>query len=191
MNRKQSDTRPSLRESNQALFNTTDILEVDQKIIDVLKRRALQAPTRRFRLCLHHSPDEVVQEMVIVHCRDNYSRPHRHTTPSSCTIFEGELSVFLFDEDGKVTRRIDLGVRESGKPFSLRIGAGVWHVPVCRSEQLVFYETMTGPFRRESANDWAPWSPDEDDPGGISGYLSGLGIDWSPPQVTTDERSSR
>lgn len=193
MNRRRADPRlpQGLRESNHALFNTGDVLEVDRKMIEVLKERARRAPTRRYRLCLHQSPDEVVQEMVIVHCRDNYSRPHRHTAPSSCTILEGELSVFLFDGDGKVSGRIDLGTQGSGKPFALRLGAGVWHMPVCRSEQLVFYETMTGPFERESANDWAPWSPDEDDTEGISAYLRALGIDWEPPRTAAVERSGR
>lgn len=180
----------NLRESNHALFNTGDVLEVDAAMIADLKQRARTAPTRRFRLCLHQSPDETVQEMFIVHCRDNYSRPHRHAMPSSCTILEGELSVFLFDDAGGVIRRIDLGARDSGKPFCLRLEANVWHMPVCRSEQLVFYETMTGPFRRESANDWAPWSPEEDDIAGIVRYLRDLGIDWTPPGAP-NERSGR
>jgi cupin fold WbuC family metalloprotein len=180
----------TLRETDRALFNTGDVLEVDSAMIEDLKRRARTAPTRRFRLCLHQSPDETVQEMLIVHCRDNYSRPHRHTTPSSCLILEGTLSVFVFDDAGKVTSRIDLAPRASGKPFTLRLGAGVWHMPVCRSEQLVFYETMTGPFQRESANDWAPWSPEEDDVEGIVGYLRGLGVDWSPPRAAPGERSN-
>lgn len=181
MTRKRSHESAPLREADHALFNTGDVLEVDQEMVELLKQRARQSPTRRFRLCLHQSPDEVVQEMFIVHCRDNYSRPHRHETPSSCTVFEGELAVFVFDDDGNVVRRLELGARDSGKPFSLRLEAGVWHMPVCRSEQLVFYETMTGPFRRESANDWAPWSPAEDDVDAITGYLRGLGLDWSPP----------
>jgi glucose-6-phosphate isomerase len=179
-----------LLESNHALFNTGSVLAIDGKMVEYLKQRAHTAPTRRFRLCLHHSAEEAVQEMLIVHCRDNYSRPHRHSTPSSCTILEGELWVFLFDDRGNVVRRIELGARDSGLPFSLRLEAGVWHMPVCRSEQLVFYETMTGPFRRESANDWAPWSPAEDDIEAIVRYLRHLGVEWTPP-VAVDERSRR
>jgi glucose-6-phosphate isomerase len=179
-----------LKESERALFNSGDVLEVDRDTVENLKRRARQAPTRRFRLCLHHSADEPVQEMLIVHCRDNYSRPHRHTTPSTCLVLEGELRVFLFGAEGAVVRRIDLGPRESGKPFTLRIEAGLWHMPVCRSEQLVFFETMTGPFRRDSANEWAPWSPAEDDAAGVVRYMADLGVVWTPP-AAADERSDR
>ena len=166
-----------MRESDQAFFNTDDVLQVDDAMIATLKERALTAPHKRFRLCLHQSPDEQVQEMIVVHCRDNYSRPHHHPdTASSMMILEGELSVFLFDDDGNVTGKLELGPRESGKPFTLRVEAGVWHMPVCRTEQLVFYETMTGPFRRDAVNAWAPWSPAEDDAVGIETYLAGLGI---------------
>jgi len=166
-----------MRESNQALFNTDDVLVVDQAMVNYLKRRALDAPTRRFRLCLHQSADELVQEMIVVHCRENYSRPHHHPeTASSMMILEGELTVFLFDDRGEVTRRLELGARDTGKPFTLRLAPKVWHMPVCRSPQLVFYETMTGPFRRDAINAWAPWSPAEDDADGIADYLARLGI---------------
>lgn len=166
-----------MRESNQALFNTDSVLAVDEAMLEELKLRALTAPHRRYRLCLHHTPDDAVQEMIVVHCRDNYSRPHHHNTASSCLVLEGELSVFLFDGDGQVTQRVDLGPRGSGKPFTLWIGAGVWHMPVCQTPQLVFYETMTGPFRRDDVNIWAPWSPPEDDPAAIEAYLRGFGVD--------------
>ena len=166
-----------MRESNQALFNTEDVLRVDQSLIDELKRRALTAASRRFRLCLHQSPDELVQEMIVVHCRDNYSRPHHHpTTASSMMILEGEVTVFLFDAAGRVTEQVELGTQASGKPFTLRLAPDVWHMPVCRSAQLVFYETMTGPFRRDAINAWAPWSPAEDDEPAIAAYLTALGI---------------
>ena len=49
-------------------------------------------------------------------------------------------------------------------------------MPVCRSEQVVFYETLEGPFDRERVNAWAPWSPAEDDPRAIERYLVSLGF---------------
>lgn len=166
-----------MRESNQALFNTGSVLAVDDAMLEELKRRARTALHRRYRLCLHHTPDDPVQEMIVVHCRENYSRPHFHRSASSCLVLDGELSVFLFDDDGQVTQRVDLGPRGSGKPFTFWIGPDVWHMPVCQTPQLVFYETMTGPFRRDDVNVWAPWSPAEDDPAAIEAYLQCLGID--------------
>jgi glucose-6-phosphate isomerase len=166
----------SVRESDVALFNTDAVLAVDDDLIQYLKKRARTAPSRRFRICLHQSAEEAVQEMIVVHCRENYSRPHRHAAATSCLIIEGDLTVVLFDDDGRETRRIELGTRDSGKPFTLRLGPDIWHMPVCRSEQLVFYETLEGPFERERVNVWAPWSPNEDDAEGIARYLRSLGF---------------
>lgn len=165
-----------MRESNQAFFNTDDVLAVDEQMLEVLKRRALSAPHRRFRLCLHRSESDAVQEMLVVHCRGNYSRPHAHPQPSSMTILEGALTMFLFDADGAPRRTIEMGPRGSGKPFCLQLDAGVWHMPVCRTPQLVFYETMAGPFVRDDVNLWAPWSPGEDDPLAIRAYLESFGV---------------
>ena len=82
----------------------------------------------------------------------------------------------FFDGEGRETRRVELGTKESGKPFSLTVGAHVWHMPVCTSVQLVFHETQAGPFERERVNLWAAWSPREDDPSSIARYLKSLGF---------------
>jgi len=165
-----------MRESKDALFNTDDVLLVDAKLIAGIKRRALHSATHRFRLCLHRTPEDAVQEMIVVHCRDNYSRPHCHRIATSMMIVEGEATVLLFDDEGNVTRRIEMGPRESGRPFTLTLAPSLWHMPVCRSEQLVFYETQQGPFVRDRLNLWAPWSPAEDDPRAIAAYLRRLGV---------------
>jgi glucose-6-phosphate isomerase len=114
--------------------------------------------------------------MIVVHCRDNYSRPHKHAVPTSCLVLKGELTVVLFDDAGRETRRIELAA-DAARPFALRIGPDVWHMPVCRTEQVVFYETLTGPFERDRVNVWAPWSPPEDDREAIARYLRSLGFD--------------
>ena len=41
-----------MRETETALFNTDDVLVVDAALIERLKRRARETPTRRFRICL-------------------------------------------------------------------------------------------------------------------------------------------
>lgn len=164
-----------MRESNQALFNVDSILAVDEEMITLLKERALTAPHRRYRLCLHTSVDEVVQEMIVVHCRGNYSRPHAHPFASSMLILEGALSMYFFDDAGQVVRTVEMGPRGSGKPYALRIGPREWHMPVCRTPQLVFYETMPGPFDRDAVNLWSPWSPPEEDQAAVAAYLQPFG----------------
>ena len=166
-----------MREEKDALFNTEDAFPVDEQLIDELKQRAAASPTGRFRLCLHQSTDEVVQDMLIVHCRENYSRPHRHPESAvSLKIIEGELAVLLFDDQGEVTRTMELGPHGGGKAVCVRLAPGVWYATLCRSEMVVFYETKQGPFVRDRSNNWAPWSPAEDDPSGIAAFQARIGI---------------
>jgi cupin fold WbuC family metalloprotein len=164
-----------MKEADGALFNTAAVLQVDAALIEELKARARATTKRRFRLCLHTSTEDAAQEMVVVHCRDNYSRPHAHRSPLTYLVIDGELRVLLFDGDGKVTRTVDLGSFDRGKPFALHIEAESWYMPVCMTPEVVFYETKWGPFR-EDTNLWAPWSPAEDDAPGIAAYRRTLGI---------------
>jgi len=166
-----------MRETDQALFNTDDVLAVDRALIEDLKSRATRSPSKRFRLCLHRSSDAPIQQMIVVHCRGNYSRPHAHDFPTSMLVLEGEITMVLFDDRGAETRRIALGSMATGKPFSLELGPDVWHMPVCTSAQVVFNETLSGPFDRERVNLWAPWSPREDDAAAIERYLASFGFE--------------
>ena len=54
-----------MREADRALFNTDDVLEIDSTLVESLKSRAWSSQRGCFRLCLHHSPRDEVQEMGI------------------------------------------------------------------------------------------------------------------------------
>jgi len=165
-----------MTDGEQARFNTAAALAVDAAMISELKRRALESPTRRFRLCLHHSTREAVQQMIVVHCHDNYSRPHAHTVPLSYLVLEGSLRVLLFDDSGAITGHVDLEPLGQEHPFALRLEPGQWYMPVCRTPQVVFFETKAGPFERDATNRWAPWSPDDTDSAAIAAFRAKLGI---------------
>jgi cupin fold WbuC family metalloprotein len=164
-----------MREADGALFNTDTVLTIDGFLVEELKARARRSPRRRYRLCLHHATDDAVQEMIVVHCRGTYARPHSHGTPLTYLLLDGELRVLFFDDAGAVTDSVDLGPFGSAKPFALRIAPGRWYMPVCLTPQAVVFESKAGPFRRDASNIWAPWSPAEDDPAGIDAYRRHLG----------------
>ena len=83
-----------------------------------LKRAAEKSELQRSRYCLHGSASDVVQEMVIALRRNTYVRPHRHDNKSeSFHMILGSLRIFLFNEKGKIVKKIDMGVVGSGKVF--------------------------------------------------------------------------
>jgi cupin fold WbuC family metalloprotein len=143
-------------------YNTYDVAEVTPEWYDKLKRHALDAKKKRARLCLHHSADDVLHEMIIVFHRDAVIRPHRHSgkTESYHMIF-GELDIVLFDDDGQPTRIINMGDFASGKTLVYRLSRPIWHSVIIRSEYAAIHEVTNGPFRVEES-EFAPWSPEED-----------------------------
>jgi cupin fold WbuC family metalloprotein len=143
-------------------YNTDDIAEVSPDWYERLKLNALGAKRKRSRLCLHRGDDDVLHEMIIVFHRDAVVRPHRHRgkTESYHIIF-GELDIVLFDDDGRPTRIVSMGDLASGKTLVYRQSTPIWHSVIIRSEYAAIHEVTNGPFRVEE-NEFAPWSPEED-----------------------------
>jgi cupin fold WbuC family metalloprotein len=143
-------------------YNTDDVAEVRPDWYDRLKLNALGAKRKRSRLCLHRSADDLLHEMIIVFHRDAVIRPHRHRgkTESYHVIF-GELDIVLFDDQGRPMRIISMGDLASGKTLVYRQSSPIWHSVIIRSEYAAIHEVTNGPFRVEE-NEFAPWSPEED-----------------------------
>lgn len=127
--------------------------------IDELKKLASLNPRKRIRLCMHHSPQTLLQEMFIVHERHCYVRPHKHLKKiESIKIIEGEVDVVTFDDGGNVINVISMGDITSGKIFYFRLNQSEYHTFIIRSDVLVFHEITTGPFLRDETiyPKWAP-----------------------------------
>ncbi len=167
-----------MRETPEALFNTEAVLAVDDLMIDLLQERAESAPRRRYRLCMHHSPQDTVQEMVLAYCRGSYNRPHRHPDRSSSMyLLQGHLDVVVFDDTGEVIRIIAMGPHDSPKAHLVRLAPGCWHMDIPRSDRVVIHEIIAGPFDREKSNVMAPWSPEEGDQDAVKAFLAKVAPD--------------
>ena len=162
--------------NREAEFNTQDIIEVSQGTVARLIELAKAAPRRRYRLCLHHSPELLVNEMVIVGTNDTYVRPHRHPAgkDESYYVMEGEMVVFIFDDSGKVVRHVEMGEYRSGRTVLYRLSASIYHLPVPLTDWVVYHEVYTGPFRKEQDVEYASWSPPETDTAAVRTYMEGL-----------------
>jgi cupin fold WbuC family metalloprotein len=144
-------------------YAADNVAEVTPDWYERLKSNALGAKRKRSRLCLHHGDDDLLHEMIIVFHRDAVIRPHRHARKSeSYHIVFGALDVVLFDDNGHATRIIHMGDLASGKTLVYRKSVPVWHSLIVRSEFAAVHEVTNGPFRAEE-NEFAPWSPEEED----------------------------
>ena len=147
---------------------------LDGSVVDQVCEMARKSGRGRFRLCIHRDSMEKQQEMLIVHPRCAYVPPHKHMgKPESLLVLRGKADYFLFDNDGIVTEKIELGDQYSKKCFFFRVAEPKYHSMLIRSEELVFMETTQGPFVRED-NIVAPWAPDPNDVSAVDRFLESL-----------------
>jgi len=126
--------------------------------IAFLKGAAAASPRLRSRICLHADPDAPLHEMVIVHHRSCYVRPHRHPAkPESLTVIEGSATGLYFDAQGEIVTLLSL----APSAVSIwRIPQNAWHGLVIASEWFVFYEVSSGPFV-PGVSEFPAWAPHE------------------------------
>jgi len=135
-----TDTRGRLplRAQNPEVFYSDDaIVTVDDATIAELKRIAAQNPRLRSRLCTHPDPSSGLHEMLIVHHREAYVRPHKHFgKPESFHLIEGAALVVIFENDGQIRDVLDMAPYGSGKHCYYRMPDEVFHTILITSEPL-------------------------------------------------------
>ena len=147
----------------EVLYAIDPIVQVDRADIEAMVARAEQNPRRRIRLCTHRDTRDPLHEMLIVHTRDTYVRPHKHVVKSEAFhIISGAVDVVLFDDVGKILAFVPMGDYASGRKFYYRLADSLYHTLLIHSDRIIFHEVTNGPFNRGDTL-FAPWSPEIDD----------------------------
>jgi cupin fold WbuC family metalloprotein len=162
------------QESPEVLYSKDELSTVNSAEIDALKARSLENDRKRVRLCTHSDSNDVLHEMLIVHRKNTYVRPHKHPGKTESThIIEGLVDIVLFDDEGKVDRVLNMGDYASGRIFYYRMATPMFHTLIIRSDILVFHETTNGPFNRDATR-FAPWAPEESETTVVFDFMSDL-----------------
>jgi len=172
------------REQNsEVLYSEDDITTVCQEDIDGFIDRASYNPRKRIRLCAHHQKEAALHEMLIVHSKNAYVRPHKHLGKTeSMHIIQGLVDVVLFDDDGGIERVMSMGDSLSGKMFYYRMEVPAIHTLIVRSNVLVFHETTNGPFDKDTCF-FPSWAPDEADVDAVASFMLNLNSSLSRVRV--------
>src|SRR3989338_9884743 len=166
-----------VREFNEeVLYADEEIVKVGREDIESLKEKCGRNIRKRVRLCTHRDIADDVHEMIILHTKGAYIRPHKHLNKSeSFHIMKGLADVILFNEMGNITEVIPMGNYSSGRKFYHRISYPYYHTLLITSDFLIFHETTKGPFRRTDTV-FAPWAPDENDNTGQRTFMEQLSV---------------
>jgi cupin fold WbuC family metalloprotein len=153
-----------LREIGEDVFAcTSSTPRLGRTDVHFLKVLAGSSRRGRARICVHESPDDAVQEMLIVISDGGYLRPHRHSRKcESFHVIEGAADVALFDDRGNLADLIALGEPGTTDDFFCRIPAGIFHTVLPRTPLFVLHEVTCGPFVAGDA-EMATFAPAEDD----------------------------
>ncbi|MDD5262502.1 MAG: WbuC family cupin fold metalloprotein [Methylacidiphilales bacterium] len=175
--------KPARRERNLLKMNRINaevyiadelIVSVGRKEMSFLKSKVSESERKRVRLCAHKDVSAHLHEMFVVYMDQTYVHPNKHLgKDESLHILEGEADFYFFNENGDITDIIPLGPQNSGRQFYIRVPAGVWHTLVMHPGTFVIHEATPGPFNREDTL-WAPWAPDESNPGEAKKFLNRL-----------------
>ena len=150
------------KENEEVLYPIEDAVAIKRLDLQELKSLSLLNKRKRIRICAHMSPSDKLHDMLIVHGKDCYVRPHKHFSKAeSLTILEGEADLILFEEDGLIRDVIRMGELSTNKDFFYRISSSIYHMLIIRSEFLTFHEATEGPFDRADTL-FPKWAPEED-----------------------------
>ncbi len=160
--------------SEEVLVTTQDLTTVSRQDIERLKDWSRRTRRGRIRLCAHRDLDASVHEMLIVHPKGAYVRPHKHAgKEESLHLIEGAITVVIFADDQSVRTVIPMGEYGTGRAFYYRLAADIYHTLLIESEHVVFHEATSGPFRKADMV-IAPWAPAEEDQPAVERFLQML-----------------
>ena len=160
--------------SKEVLYATDTIVTINSKDIEQLKDMAARNPRKRMRICCHNNVNNTLHEMLIVHAKGAYVRPHKHMAKiESFHVIKGKLNVVIFKNDGSILKVVTMSDYRSGENFYYRLSKNYYHTVIPLSNWVIFHEITNGPFRYEGTK-FASWSPEESDLKKTKIYLNGL-----------------
>jgi cupin fold WbuC family metalloprotein len=155
-------------QSEEVLYAATPLSGVTADDIAALKTRAMSSPRGRSRICLHADAGDPLHDMVVVHAKGIYVRPHKHPhKPEALIAMEGLARFVEFSEQGEVT---SVSVMAPTATPVIRVPTNLYHALIIDSDFFVFCESTLGPFSDQSTQ-FAPWSPAEDDAPAVAQFI--------------------
>ncbi|MCF7916162.1 MAG: WbuC family cupin fold metalloprotein [Candidatus Omnitrophica bacterium] len=157
----------------KVIFNKSDIIKVDKKIIQSLKDKSIEASDGKARFCLHKELGDSLHEMIIVLRKDVYVRPHKHCFKTETFhLVEGKIKIVIFNDRGKPYRKMLLNRKGKNPNLVCRLEKAIWHMVIPLTNFVVFHEITNGPYQGKEDSIFASWAPEEGNKLKIKKFIS-------------------
>ena len=143
----------------EVIKNSEELLFINNDLVEQIIEEASQSQRHMARLLMHFDHEDPVQEMLIALGRNCAVMPNRSVGRSeSLQVVQGELLLVIFDDNGNVLKRIEMGPAGSDKVFLYRLSSTPWHTMIPLTKMVVVHEALEGPFKQSSEPlpDWLP-----------------------------------
>lgn len=133
------------------------IAKPDIKIVNELKSIANESIQKKSRLLLHQNKEDSLHQMIIVHSKAQYIRPHKNiVSAKSWQVVEGKLAFLCFSEEGELINHTFMSSLSKGDAFIVRLSESFYHTLIPLTDKTVIVETILGPFNGTTYASWAP-----------------------------------
>jgi cupin fold WbuC family metalloprotein len=141
-----------IRKINNEVFVLGDPISfLESKKFKFLINKAKESKNNRARYCAHSNPRKKLHEMFIVMTKQCKIIPHKHRyKEESLHVIYGEADLLVYDNKGKIIKKINLGTFSSGKVFYYRINNENFHSLLIKSNYFIIHESTSGPFVRKN-----------------------------------------
>jgi cupin fold WbuC family metalloprotein len=133
-----------MKDNKKVVFNHDSICKIGDKDIEMFKSKDI------YRLCLHESETDKVQEMLNISGKYIYVRPHYHPVKTETkVIIKGKMLVIIYDMEGNVKEHYIMSNENSEDIKIIRFNPNVPHTNIPLTDT-AFLEFAPGPFDKES-----------------------------------------
>lgn len=125
---------------------------ITSELLDQLSAQAKAAPRLRINYDLRNTPDDRSQRMLNALQPSTVVPIHRHADSSEIvTIIRGGIRENFYDEEGKLTERIEL--RAGCAVPIVIVPKGMWHNLECLEPDTIIYESKDGAYQPTKEED--------------------------------------
>lgn len=143
--------------------SSSQLIIPDSDLVDRILEQSRNSPRKRAFAMLRSAscPEEIPSIMINCFQLGTYVTPHKHPGREMWVAYKGLFQAVLFDEEGKVTHKEEIGSGQGKRPL-IEFPSGTYHTIFPLMPNSVLIEFYLDVFNLDTYKQFAPWAVPED-----------------------------